>query len=119
MPDSSKNLYKKLLGMKGEKQAQRYLKSKGYTVLDANYTTYYGEADVVAVKDGTLVFVEVKTRTGDKFGRPCEAVDAKKQSRYRRIAECYVYEKNLNDVQIRFDVIEINGGEINHIEDAF
>ncbi len=118
MFNSPKNFYKKLLGRNGEKLAEKYLKKNGYSILETNYVCHYGEADIIASKNGVIVFVEVKTRTSDKFGLPKEAVDAKKQEKYRQICQCYFYEKRLGDVEVAFDVIEILNGEINHIKDA-
>lgn len=119
MRDTQKNFYKKLLGSKGERIAEKYLKKKGYSIIKRNYVTYYGEADIVAALDDVIVFVEVKTRTNEKFGRPCEAVDFRKQEKYRRIAEYFFFENKIDQIGIRFDVIEVLGDEINHIEDAF
>lgn len=119
MQNPSKNFYKKLLGVKGERLAEKYLKKQGYSIICTNYTTYYGEADIICTKDGVIVFCEVKTRTSKKFGLPCEAVDAKKQHKYRKIAECFFFEHAYENVNIRFDVIEVLNDEINHLEDAF
>ncbi len=119
MSDTPKNFYKKLLGSKGEKIAEKYLKKQGYAILERNYKTHYGEADLIASKDGVIVFIEVKTRTSTEYGLPCEAVDSKKQNRYRRICEYFFYERRFDNVEVRFDVIEILGDEINHIIDAF
>ncbi len=68
---------------------------------------------------GTYVFVEVKTRTTDFYGRPAEAVTFQKQRKYRQFALAYLSGRGLDDVPVRFDVIEIFMGEINHIENAF
>lgn len=120
MFDSPKNLYKKLFGRRGEKLAVSFLKKQGYHVIETNYTTHYGEADIIAVYEDILCFIEVKSRTSDKFGRPCEAVDYKKQDKYRRIAEYYIYANHVAETNIRFDVIEVYADDtINHIKDAF
>ena len=83
MPNSPKNLYKKFLGLKGEKLAEKHLKKLGYKILLNNYVTPFGEADLVCEYNGSLTFVEVKTRTSTKFGTPAMAVDYKKQNKYK------------------------------------
>ena len=107
------------MGRAGEKEAEKFLKKSGYQILDTNYHTFFGEADIVCQKDEYIIFVEVKTRTDDSFGMPSEAVTIKKQERYFKIATEYVCKKGYNQKQIRFDVIEIENGKINHIIDAF
>ncbi|MBP5193285.1 MAG: YraN family protein [Clostridia bacterium] len=119
MPDSQKDFHKKLLGRSGERKAARFLKRKGYRILDKNFATGIGEIDIIA-KDGEyFVFVEVKTRKDDAFGRPSLAVTPQKQRKYRKIAMQYVFKKDLGEPPMRFDVIEIFDGELNHIENAF
>ncbi len=119
MSNSQKNLYKKLLGYLGEKKAQKYLKKQGYKVLATNYVTPFGEADIIALKGEELVFVEVKTRSNERFGRPCEAVDGKKQERYRRICEYYFLQNKIQNQLTSFAVIEILKNQINLIKNAF
>ena len=63
MPDSSQDLHKKVLGRKGEKLAEEYLKSEGCKVLKKNYRTPFGEADLIVQDGDEVVFVEVKTRS--------------------------------------------------------
>ena len=81
---------KKLLGKIGEDMAEAMLFSKGYTILDRNFRSYFGEIDIVCMKDEALYFVEVKTRTTDTFGAPEEAVDEMKQNRIRKTAEYFL-----------------------------
>ena len=119
MQVAQKNFYKKLLGRIGEKKAIEYLKKQGYKIVEKNYKNAFGEADIIA-KDGEYtVFVEVKTRTEEKYGAPSEAVDVRKQKKYVRIAQAYLSYNRLTDTPCRFDVVEIQNGEINHIKDAF
>lgn len=75
--------------------------------------------DIIAEKNGELVFIEVKTRTSEEFGFASEAVNAKKQERYRLAASEYLMRKNKTESPCRFDVVEITDGVINHIENAF
>lgn len=120
MFNSPKDFYKKLFGKRGEKLAESYLKKQGYSIVETNYVTHYGEADIIAVFEDVLCFVEVKSRTSDKFGKPCEAVDSRKQAKYRQIAEYYICANHIFETNVRFDVIEVYAdGEINHIKDAF
>ena len=119
MPDSPKNLYKKLFGASGEVKAAKNLKKQGFKIVARNYVTPYGEADVIAQKDGEIFFVEVKTRSSLKFGTPAEAVDYKKQEKYRKIAEYYIITNKLDGVNVRFVVAECLQGNVNFIFDAF
>ena len=89
MPDSQKDLRKKLLGKKGETATIKYLKKHGALILERNYSTPFGEADIIAELDDQILFVEVKTRSSDEFGLPQEAVGKQKQDRYRKIAKFY------------------------------
>ncbi|MBQ7408082.1 MAG: YraN family protein [Clostridia bacterium] len=112
--------YKKLLGSTGERIAYKYLKKKGYKILEKGYTTKFAEADLIALYGDLLVFIEVKTRTQTKYGNPGDAVDAKKQRKYCLLAEFYIkaHEEH-KERAVRFDVIEILNGEVNHIVNAF
>lgn len=98
------------LGRKGEEAAVRYLKSRGYTILKRNWFCRFGEADIIARDpEGTLCFIEVKTRQSVEAGLPEEAVTRSKQSRYERIALCYMMvtdDWDDND-SVRFDAIAI------------
>lgn len=116
----------KTIGDFGENAAAMYLKHKGYTILERNFHSHFGEIDIIARdKDGFYVFVEVKTRKNTLYGRPSEYVDYKKQSRIRKTALYYTHS---DSVDMRFDIVEIiysqtneesKIDEINHIENAF
>ncbi len=112
----------KSFGLKGEDLAAAYLEEKGYKVLQRNYRTPLGEADIVARDRGAVVFVEVKARSSDAYGQPFEAVDSRKQEKLRKVA-LYYLKQNKVEVQVRFDVISIlsrdGKNEINHIMEAF
>ncbi len=119
MPHSSQDVHKKVLGKKGEKLACEFLKKKKYKLLEKNYRTPFGEADIIAQDREWVVFIEVKTRTSDSFGVPAEAVTRQKRERYRKIAKCYWLEKGV-EPNARFDVIEVwADGRVEHIENAF
>jgi len=116
-------MQKKELGKKGEELALRFLKKRGYRVLDRNYVCKMGEMDIIATEKDTLVFVEVKTRTSTTFGPPQLAVNPKKQSQMSKVALNFLKEKKLEDAKARFDVVAIlfgqEGAEIELIKDAF
>ena len=110
-------------GKTGETAAVKYLKGKGYKILDRNYRKTYGELDIVAQKGENIAFVEVKTRKSDNFGTPAEFVTLKKQKKLIKAAYAYIQEHNLV-AEFTFDIVEVYlaGGkikEINHIMNAF
>ncbi len=118
-----KAMQKKELGKKGEEMALRFLKKKGYRILETNYLCKMGEADIVAKDRDTYAFIEVKTRRSTTFGSPQMAVDRKKQEQLSRVALFYLKEKRLEEAKARFDVVAIligpKGEEIELIQDAF
>ncbi len=112
------------LGKIGEQLAAKYLRQKGFQILEQNIRLYKAELDIVAREQATLVFVEVKTRKNDHFGSPAEAVTYRKQQQISKAALAYIAKNNLDTMRVRFDVIGIllpkNGSaEIEHIRDAF
>ncbi len=119
MQIAQKNFYKKLLGRAGELKAVEFLKKKGFKIVKTNYKTYCGEIDVIALDGENVVFIEVKTRTNEDFGLPSEAVTAKKREKYYKVASEFLQREKKTDCPCRFDVIEIENGQINHIIDAF
>ncbi len=116
-------MHSRELGRKGEIAAQEFLKRRGYRILATNYRCRFGEIDIVSESDGTVVFVEVKTRSSDRFGQPAEAVTRSKRARLYRLAQEFLLRHNLADVPVRFDVLSINRAgrnmEIEHLEGAF
>ena len=119
MQIAQKNFYKKLLGRVGEKKSAEYLKKKGYKIIKTNYKTPMGEIDIIAQDKSVTVFIEVKTRSSDEYGAPSEAVNYKKQEKYFKVATYYLQREGKMDSECRFDVIEIEDGQINHILNAF
>ncbi len=120
MRNSQKDFHKKLLGREGERLAVGYLKKLGYKILETNYVTPFGEADIIALNGkANLVFIEVKTRSSTIYGTPSEAVNYKKQQKYRSIASFYINKNGYDDFAITFSVVEVLGGEINFISEAF
>jgi putative endonuclease len=106
----------KLLGKKGEDRAAQFLVKQGYRILERNYRTRNGEIDLVMLHEGTVVFVEVKTRTTDAFGAPELAVNARKQGRMIKAALGYIKYKKLHQVPCRFDVVAISSSAAQPVE---
>ena len=115
------------LGHHGEQLAAQHLKQHDYVIIAKNFRNALGEIDLVALKEDTLVFLEVKTREKElSFGRPASAVTTEKQKRIRRMAEVFIKMKPaIQWNTCRFDVVEVitdacgNLVEINHIKSAF
>ena len=116
---------KRSIGNIGEDIAVKWLvKNKNYNILDRNYSTGYGEIDIIAEDGKALVFIEVKFRNRTDFGYPYEAVNENKQRRICKAALRYVQEKyNNDDINMRFDVAEIINKDgvyyIRYTENAF
>jgi len=95
-------------GALGEKMARKFLRRKGYKILYCNFRGHSGgEIDIVARDDDTLVFVEVKTRGGEMFGRPVAAVDQKKRRRIARGGLAWLRMLDNPEILFRFDVVEM------------
>jgi putative endonuclease len=110
-------------GRRGEQIAARHLKRWGYLILARNYRAAGAEIDLVALEDSTLVFVEVKLRSGSGFGTPVEAVDFEKRERIRRAARAFIEWRGVPDLPARFDVVALSGAgrswRLELIRDAF
>tara|TARA_R110002124_G_scaffold46393_1_gene139331 strand:- start:348 stop:704 length:357 start_codon:yes stop_codon:yes gene_type:complete len=107
----------------GEEKASVFLMEKGFEILEKNYRHKHMEIDLIVKKDNTLIFVEVKTRTGTGFGMPEEFVNYTKARLIMKAAEHYIYAVDWH-LDIRFDIVSIliipNGAlDIRHIQDAF
>ena len=109
---------KRRVGFWGERRAVKYLKNVGYRILERNYRCSLGEVDIIAAKGEVVAFIEVKTRSDISFGQPNEAVTNERQNRYIRTAK-YYFSGKTPDCVVRFDIIEVLRGKINHIERAF
>ena len=118
MQNSQKDLHKKLLGREGEDLTCKYLKKHGYKILERNYVTPFGEADIIALKDGVYHFVEVKARETNEFALPTDAVNERKRERYRKIAWSYCNFKR-QELPCRFDIASILAGELEYFENAY
>lgn len=101
-----------MIGKQGEKAVKKLLENRGYRILETNFRTRFGEIDIIAERSDTLVFVEVKTRTGVSFGIPEEAVHPQKQERIRRVAVEYLSTMGSKFYkEVRFDVAAIFAGK--------
>lgn len=119
-----KKTKKNATGKIGEDIAARFLKRKGYRIIDRNWRIKSGEIDIVADDNGTVVFVEVKARSSTGYGSGEEAITEHKKEKIINAAKACLKYKG-EDRPCRFDVIAIlfdkrrKVKEINHIEDAF
>lgn len=112
------------LGERGEAAAARFLRRKGYRILERQWRCGAGELDLVALDGRVIVFVEVKTWRNAKGDHPAEAVDRKKQRRITRAALVYLKQHDLLESRVRFDVIAVTWPDgqkprIDHIRSAF
>ncbi len=111
-----------VLGRAGEDAAAAYLQQNGYTIRHRNWRKNHLELDIVAMKAGELVVVEVKTRTDTAYKEPYEAVDRRKIRRIVIAADAYMKHFNI-DATVRFDIITAVGSaapfRIEHIPSAF
>jgi putative endonuclease len=111
-------------GERGEQIARAHLADAGITCVTTNFRCRYGEIDMVCRDRDCLVFVEVKTRSGQRWGRPADAVDRKRQLRLSRAALVYLRRIKNPSVKARFDVVEVilnddQVQEIRHLPNAF
>jgi putative endonuclease len=95
------------LGSYGEEVAARHLVALGMVLLDRNWRCDQGEIDLVARDGDTLVVCEVKTRRGLDYGTPVEAVTARKASRLRRLAACWLAQHPVHPREVRIDVVGV------------
>ncbi|EFM24746.1 MULTISPECIES: YraN family protein [Peptoniphilus] len=111
----------KVFGDIGEDIAAKFLEENGYNILERNYRGIGFEIDIICKSSTEIVFVEVKSRKNSSYGRPSEAVNKNKQSRIIRGAMKYIYDKKLQNIKVRFDVVEVYLDEkkIVHNKDAF
>ena len=113
------------VGARAEDLAAALLATRGYRIVERNWRRPEGEVDLVADDRGILVFVEVRSRTGEERGHPLETVNARKRARVVRAARLYLEAAQPAATAFRFDVVGVSfapdGGQpaITHVEDAF
>ena len=107
------------LGRRGEELARHRLVSLGYVIVGKNHRTPHGEIDLVAKHDGTLVFVEVRTKRGMSFGSPEESITPSKRARLIASAQAYVDSANVAECHWRIDLVAVemdSSGRLRRIE---
>jgi len=115
---------KNAVGAYGERVAVDHLTRSGMTVIDRNWRCSAGEIDAILRDGETIVFAEVKTRRGDAFGTPAEAIGRAKQARLRRLAAIWLAQSQQRSPEIRFDVISVRpnpagAAAVEHVRAAF
>ena len=111
------------IGKAGEKTVARYIKKKGFKILEQNFACPVGEIDIIARDKETIVFVEVKTRRSLSYGSARLAITARKQKKISMAALYYLKSTHQMDQRARFDVVTVLAAgeeqEIDHIQNAF
>ena len=115
---------RKQMGNTSEEIALEYLIAKGYRLIQRNFRCKTGEIDLIVQKDDSLVFAEVRSRTGTAYGEPSESVNRKKQNKIRKTARYYLYcNPSFEKYYCRFDVLSIvwqeGEAKVEWIPDAF
>ncbi|MCI8277769.1 MAG: YraN family protein [Clostridia bacterium] len=111
------------LGNKGEEIASRYLEKNEYEIIARNFKCAKGEIDIIAKDKEDIVFIEVKTRRNENYGKPVDSVNFIKQKHIKEVSKFFMYLNNIKDFSIRYDIIEIYKKEnkflINHLKNLF
>ena len=117
------NMASRSRGRWGEARAAAHYRSIGFEIADRNWRSPLrglpGELDLVLFRDGQVVFCEVKARRSAGYGGAAYAVDGAKQERVRSLAAAWLAARDLGEVDVRFDVIAIDGVTLTHHESAF
>jgi putative endonuclease len=106
------------IGFEKEKEVVKHLKRLKYKILDTNFTARFGEIDIIAKQDDTIVFIEVKYRKASFSGTPQEAVTYSKQKKIIKSAILYIKLHHIKD-NIRFDIAAVDDNNIEIINSAF
>ncbi|MGD9330918.1 MAG: YraN family protein [Desulfobacterales bacterium] len=101
-------------GQQAEAMAARFLKKQGYKIVARNHRTRSGEIDIIARDSDTLVFVEVKARTSERYGTAKAAVTAHKQRQIAKVALAYLKKTAQSHVKARFDVVTVTRRQGTH-----
>jgi len=114
--------HRKRTGQRGEDIAAAYFAGQGYTILRRNWRCPAGELDIIMEQGHTLIFVEVRTRTGPRYGTAEESITPAKQARLIELAQTYLQQEQPPHTAWRIDVAAINmaGGQpqLNHLKNA-
>lgn len=102
------------VGRLGEQQARAHLKKNGYAIIDTNYRCRLGEMDIIAREAKTIVFVEVRTKTGSRFGLPEESITPGKARRLLHLAQYYLQTHNLSENPCRIDLVAVTLDSANY-----
>ena len=106
-------------GRLGEQMAARHLQSLGYSIVETNYRTRFGEIDIVALDGDVLVFVEVRARHGRSFGLAEESLTPRKRERLVQLSEIYLQSHPTSPPACRIDVVAIalsSAGEADDVQ---
>jgi putative endonuclease len=114
---------RQVFGETGERIAERWLKRHGWRIMQRRFRSGHRDIDLIAEKDGTVAFVEVKARRATLFGDPVEAVNWRKRRELTRSAQVWISRHGRSGDAYRFDVIGVlicdDGARVRHVENAF
>ncbi len=98
---------RKTIGLRGEQEAVRYLRKRGYKIIAHRERILRGDIDIVALDKRTVVFVEVRSKTSTEHGHPAETIDARKKQRICMLANAYIQQHRLEAYSFRLDVVTV------------
>lgn len=117
--DSDRSSDNYAIGHSFEKLAARFYSRQGFEILERNWRAGRKELDLIVSKEGLVVFVEVKSASTKKFGHPAERVDQRKISNIVEAARWYLAKNDIQQCDLRFDVVTFENGQLEHFPDAF
>jgi putative endonuclease len=97
----------KQVGAVGEEAAAQLLRKNGYEILARNFRTRWGEIDIIAKLKDRVIFVEVKTKTGEQYGEPWEMINRKKYQQIKNMAQVYLTKSGPGETACRIDVVGV------------
>ena len=98
---------RKTIGLRGEQEAIRYLRKRGYKIIAHRERILRGDIDIVALDKRTVVFIEVRSKTTTERGHPTETIDTRKKQRICTLANAYIKRHRLEDYSFRLDVVTV------------
>ncbi len=107
------------IGREYEQLAAKFYKDNNFTILESNWQDSHREIDLIVQKDNLVIFVEVKSASSKKYGHPVERVDKRKQDNLIKAAQKYLQEKEIKNIDLRFDVVTFLDGQLEHFPNAF